>query len=75
VWGAFKMPGATLSALHRLWRERGKRDEYVGTLINAWLAEGGAAWGVRAGSHYVDVGTLDGYRAAMRLLSETDITA
>ena len=76
VWGAFKMPGATLHALHRLWLRRERADEYIGTLVNAWLVEPGeppgsmpnAAWGVRAGTSYVDVGTLNGYREAMRLL-------
>jgi len=69
VWGALKMPGATLAALYALWRERGRGDEYIGTLITAWLQNGGEAWGVRAGSGYVDVGTLDGYREAIRLLA------
>ncbi len=40
--------------------ERG--DEYLGTLVNAWIAQGGRAVGVRAGEAYVDVGTLHGYR-------------
>ena len=68
IWGAFKMPGAVLHGLHRLWLERERRDEYIGTLVNAWLALGNPAWGVRAGDSYVDVGTLNGYREAMRLL-------
>ena len=68
IWGAFKMPGATLHALHALWIARERRDEYIGTLVNAWLDAGNAAWAVRAGSDYVDVGTLNGYREAMRLL-------
>jgi len=69
VWGAFKMPGTVLGELHALWRERGGQDEYVGTLVNAYIARGGAACGVRAGTAYVDVGTLNGYREALRLLS------
>lgn len=72
IWGAFKMPGITLHALHALWLRRERHDEYIGTLVNAWLAEGGAAWGMRAGDSYVDVGTLNGYREAMRLLGEAD---
>ncbi len=68
IWGAFRMPGATLHALHRLWLERERQDEYIGTLVNAWLAQGNEAWAVRAGTDYVDVGTLNGYREAMRLL-------
>jgi dTDP-glucose pyrophosphorylase len=70
IWGAFKMPGATLRELHRLWLSRDRQDEYIGTLVNAWLEQGGAAVGVRAGSSYVDVGTVRGYREAMRLLSQ-----
>jgi glucose-1-phosphate thymidylyltransferase len=69
IWGAFKMPGAVLAALHRLWLERDRSDEYVGTLINAYIAAGGSVIGVRAGQSYVDVGTLYGYREAMRLLN------
>jgi dTDP-glucose pyrophosphorylase len=68
VWGAFRMPGAVLGALHQLWREPGRGDEYFGTLVNAYLARGGRAVGVRAGESYVDVGTLHGYREAIRLL-------
>ena len=68
IWGAFKMPGTTLHALHALWLERDRQDEFIGTLVNAWLARGHDAWGVRAGDSYVDVGTINGYREAMRLL-------
>ncbi len=70
VWGAFKMPGTVFHDLHRLWLEREKRDEYFGTLVNAWLARGNVARGIRAGESYVDVGTLDGYRHAISLLNE-----
>src|SRR3954449_1122931 len=35
IWGAFKMPGAVLHELFRLWEERDRSDEYFGTLINA----------------------------------------
>jgi len=69
IWGAFKMPGAVFHELHALWLERAQSDEYFGTLVNAWLARGGFARGVRAGTDYVDVGTLHGYRAAIQLLS------
>ncbi|HEX5867475.1 MAG TPA: sugar phosphate nucleotidyltransferase [Beijerinckiaceae bacterium] len=75
IWGAFKMPGRVLGELRRLWLERGGRDEYVGTLVNAYLAAGGEALGVKAGSAYVDVGTLHGYREAVALLGETAETS
>ena len=70
IWGAFKMPGAVLHGLHALWQARECRDEYMGTLINAWIAQGGEAVGVRGGTSYVDVGTVRGYRAALNLLSD-----
>lgn len=68
IWGAFKMPGRVLAELHELWLRRQRRDEYIGTLVNAYVAEGGEALGVKAGRAYVDVGTLHGYRAAITLL-------
>jgi glucose-1-phosphate thymidylyltransferase len=69
VWGAFKLSGRTLLALYQLWESRERRDEYIGTLVNAWLAQGGRAVGVRGGETYVDVGTLHGYREAIGVLS------
>jgi glucose-1-phosphate thymidylyltransferase len=53
-----------------LWNARDQRDEYFGTLVNAWLAQGGEARGIAAGTSYVDVGTVRGYRAAVALLSD-----
>ena len=70
VWGAFRLDGATLRSLHDLWLRRDRTDEYVGTLVNAWLAEGNAARAVRAGETYVDVGTLHGYREAITVLGK-----
>lgn len=70
IWGAFKMPGRTFRALNDLWIERDRSDEYMGTLVNAWLERGGTAKGIRAGEAYVDVGTLNGYREALRLLAD-----
>jgi hypothetical protein len=42
----------------------------VGTLVNAWIAQGGRALGVPEGESYVDVGTVRGYREAVALLGE-----
>lgn len=70
VWGAFRLRGSIFRQLHQLWWERGCRDEYLGTLINAHLARGHRVRGVPAGRAYVDVGTLHGYRQAMRLLAD-----
>ena len=70
IWGAFKMPGYVFHDLYDLWCRPERGDEYFGTLINAWLATGGRATAVRTGQGYVDVGTLHGYRSAIRLLEE-----
>lgn len=69
IWGAFRMPGGVLADLHWLWTERNEQDEYIGTLVNAYLAGGGRARGIRAGQEYVDVGTLQGYRGALTMLA------
>jgi NDP-sugar pyrophosphorylase family protein len=69
IWGAFRMPARILAELHDLWLRRKMQDVYFGPLINAYLAEGGEASAHKIGQAYVDVGTLNGYRAAIRLLS------
>jgi len=74
IWGAFAMPGEVFHALHSLWLAREAGDEYFGTLVNAWIADGGEAVGVRAGERYVDVGTLNGYREALALLARVALS-
>lgn len=69
IWGAIKMPGRVLRELHSLWLARHEADEFLGTLVNAYLAAGGEAVGVPAGQAYVDVGTVDGFRRAHALLA------
>jgi len=71
IWGAFKMPGRVFHELHALWSARECRDEYVGTLLNAYLAAGGTAFGCKAGESYMDVGTLHGYFSALLVLGES----
>jgi glucose-1-phosphate thymidylyltransferase len=75
IWGAFKLPGHVFHELHDLWIARNRRDEYVGTLVNAYLESGGRAIGVRAGTSYVDVGTIRGYREAIGILSGAEAPA
>jgi hypothetical protein len=50
--------------------ERRCSDEYLGTLVNAYIAHGARVQGVKQGEVYVDVGTLHGYREAVRVLSK-----
>lgn len=73
IWGALKMPGRVLGELYQSWIDQ--QDEYLGTLINTYLAKGGRAIAVRAGTCYVDVGTLHGYREGLRILDANCATA
>jgi dTDP-glucose pyrophosphorylase len=75
VWGAFKLSSQVLHELHALWSTPGRGDEYLGTLVNAYIEAGGSARAVPVGSAYVDVGTLNGYRQATRLLERLEIRA
>lgn len=74
IWGAFQMPGIVLRGLHQLWLERGRTDEYIGTLVNAWLERGGVASARLAGESYADVGTLRGFHEAIKVLSAGELT-
>jgi dTDP-glucose pyrophosphorylase len=68
VWGAFRLPASVFRELYELWLEPGRGDEYVGTLVNEYVRRGGRALGIPAGERYFDVGTVDGYRAAIDAL-------
>ncbi|HJU09971.1 MAG TPA: sugar phosphate nucleotidyltransferase [Candidatus Binataceae bacterium] len=69
IWGALRMPAAVLRQLFELWTVRQQSDQYLGTILNRYIAGGGQVWGVRSGETYVDVGTLHGYREAIRTLT------
>ena len=71
IWGAFKLPEPILRELFELWEERGRSDEFFGTLVTAWIERGGEAWAVPAGTSYLDVGTMDGYFEAMRIMADS----
>jgi glucose-1-phosphate thymidylyltransferase len=64
IWGAFSAPTKVMQDLHSLWLERARQDEYIGGLVNEYLKRGGPATAVYAGTSYVDVGTVTGYRRA-----------
>jgi dTDP-glucose pyrophosphorylase len=70
IWGAFGLPGKTFQKLYQLWVHRDRKDEYIGTLVNAFIEQGNSVYGVKSGLSYVDVGTLNGYREAMSVLYE-----
>lgn len=72
VWGAIRLPGRTFAELHAVWEERQRRDEFMGTLVNEYISRGGIVSGVKGGEVYVDVGTMNGYHQALRVLSQMD---
>jgi glucose-1-phosphate thymidylyltransferase len=68
VWGAAAATGEGFFQLKLLWEARHRADEYLGDLLNAFLAGGRAVGGRSCGEIYMDVGTLEGYRAAQDFL-------
>ncbi|MBV8586573.1 MAG: nucleotidyltransferase family protein [Verrucomicrobia bacterium] len=75
IWGAIRMPGGVFRRLYDLWVERSRQDEYLGTLFNSWLERGNVAIGVKAGTNYLDVGTIDGLKVAFDHLMQNSTPA
>jgi glucose-1-phosphate thymidylyltransferase len=73
IWGAFRGPSAVFRQLHALWCEGGRKDEYLGPLVNEYIARGARVVAVRAGTSYVDVGTVTGYRRAFADLQQLEL--
>ena len=70
IWGAVTATGAAFRELKQLWEARHRADEYLGDLLNAYIAAGNAVRGCAVGETYMDVGTLEGYRAAQDFLRQ-----
>lgn len=68
IWGAVTSTGAAFHALKLLWDARHREDQFLGDLINAYIAAGNTVRGVYSGEHYMDVGTIEGYHAAQDFL-------
>jgi len=69
IWGAITATGAALHALRCLWEARHREDEFFSSLLNAYIAAGNAVGAAYAGEHYMDAGTLAGYRTAQEFLA------
>ena len=70
VWGAVVTSGRAFHALNQLWESRHRADEYLGDLLNAYIAAGNSVQATANGEHYMDVGTMEGYHAAQDYLRE-----
>lgn len=68
IWGAVTASGAGFHALKLMWEARHREDEYLGDLLNAYIAAGNPVRGLHAGEIYMDVGTLAGFHAAQDFL-------
>ena len=68
IWGAITATGKAFGALQSLWESRHRADEYLGNLLNAYIAAGNSVRGHRVGETYMDVGTFEGYRQAQEFL-------
>jgi dTDP-glucose pyrophosphorylase len=68
VWGAVTASGRAFHDLKLMWESRHRSDEYLGHLLNAFIAAGNPVRGTCAGELYMDVGTLDGYHRAQDYL-------
>jgi len=71
VWGAVTATGEAFHALKLLWESRHREDEFLGHLLNAYIAAGNAVRATHIGELYMDVGTLEGYHRALQYLRST----
>lgn len=68
IWGAVTTTGEAFHRLKLLWESRHRSDEYLGELLNAFIAAGNVVRGAFCGEIYIDVGTLEGYHNAQDYL-------
>lgn len=68
IWGAVTARGESFHRLKLLWEARHRADQYLGDLLNAFIAAGNTVRGRHCGEIYMDVGTLEGYRTAQDYL-------
>jgi dTDP-glucose pyrophosphorylase len=68
IWGAVTSTGPAFHALKLLWEARHRQDQFLGDLLNAYIAAGNSVRGIFTGEHYMDVGTIQGYHAAQDFL-------
>ena len=68
VWGAVTARGESFHRLKLLWEARHRTDQYLGDLLNAFIAAGNVVRARYSGELYMDVGTLEGYRTAQDYL-------
>jgi glucose-1-phosphate thymidylyltransferase len=68
IWGAITATSEAFRSLKLLWEARHREDEYLGSLLNAYIDAGNAVRGHYVGETYIDVGTMQGFRRAQNFL-------
>jgi glucose-1-phosphate thymidylyltransferase len=68
IWGAITASSTAFRTLKLLWEARHREDEYLGSLLNAYIEAGHALRGHHVGETYIDVGTMQGLRRAQDFL-------
>ena len=68
IWGAITTSGEAFRSLKLLWEARHREDEYLGTLLNAYIDAGNTVRGHHVGETYIDVGTMEGFHRAQDFL-------
>lgn len=68
IWGAITTTGDAFRSLKLLWEARHREDEYLGSLLNAYIDAGNAVRGHHVGETYIDVGTMEGFHRAQDFL-------
>jgi len=74
IWGAVTTTGSAFHNLKLLWESRHREDEYLGHLLNAYIAAGNMVRSTCAGEIYLDVGTIEGYHQAHKFLRDRRLT-
>jgi glucose-1-phosphate thymidylyltransferase len=68
IWGAVTCTGEGFHALKLLWEARHREDQFLGHLLNAYIAAGNPVRATHSGEIYMDVGTVEGFHAAQDFL-------
>jgi len=68
IWGAITATGESFRNLKLLWEARHREDEFLGTLLNAYIDAGNTVRGHHVGETYIDVGTMEGFHRAQDFL-------
>ena len=63
--GFRRMYQESVTGLDRFWRAQGRSQQFLGDLLNAWIAAGEPVSCDHTGTHYWDIGTPAGYQRAL----------